>query len=434
MNISELGIIVNHVCELIGLDPDSVGLQSVTKSAQSYISANRIKNLTDFFNGGTDHTSALVKKLLVPETWFFRDNEPFRYLKTVVKERKSTGLFRILSAPCATGEEPYSIALTLIESENPVYFRIDAVDISEEFIETARAGIYTPNSFRSDLNPEHSKYFISDDNKTSRIHPQISAHINFIVMNLLDDGVESRLSSYDAIFCRNLLIYLTRPAREKLLSKLKKLLRPDGILFTGHAEIAWFAQNGFVPVANKKAFACRPAGSDGNSQNLKSTAELVRKSLISRGTGTSPARQTLSVKPAASAQYRRSVVEIDQSVVKTETPPAVTETVKKAAVKVNSLHVIYELADQGNLREAESECKRFLAEHEFSIDGLSLMGKIKHALNDESSALNYFSKAIYLNPNHYDSLVYMSLIYEKLGDKTKSVIFRTRADKAREIR
>lgn len=434
MNIGELGIIVNHVCEVIGLDPDSVGLNSVTKSVESYINANRINNLTGFFHGTADHTSALVKKLLVPETWFFRDSEPFRYLKTVVKERKSSGLFRILSAPCATGEEPYSIALTLIESDNPVYFRIDAVDINEEFIEAAKAGIYTPNSFRTDLNPEYSKYFISDETKNSRIHPQISAHINFFTMNLLEDGIESGLSSYDAIFCRNLLIYLTKPAREKLLSKLKKLLRPDGILFTGHAEIAWFAQNGFVPVSNNKAFACRPAGADGNSANNKNTAELVRRSLINMNTGVQTARQALSVKPLSAVSLRRTAAEADNASARPEITAVKTETIKKPAEPANNLSRIYELADKGSLHEAETECTRFLSEHEFSIDGLSLMGKIKHALNDEDGALNYFSKAIYLNPNHYDSLVYMALIYEKLGDKTKSGIFRSRADKAREIR
>lgn len=199
---------------------------------------------------------SLLEQVLVPETWFFRYPEAYRYLQRHVASRLDPNpyKFRILSVPCSTGEEPYSIAISLTEAGlRPTQFLIDAADISHTALQKARKGEYTGNSFRgTDLTYRNSYFDARSDH--FQLQPRILELVKFFSWNVLQPAPPQLKSNYDVIFCRNLFIYLHRQAQRKMIATLKQLLKADGLLFTGHAEAGPFLSPAFRPLIPMKAF------------------------------------------------------------------------------------------------------------------------------------------------------------------------------------
>ena len=152
----------------------------------------------------------LVEEVVVPETWFFRDQEPFNYLAEYIYQSTkdlSVDIFRILSLPCSTGEEPYSIAMTLLKAGlKPTSFYVDAVDVSGRSLAAAREGVYGQNSFRTKDIQFRDDFF----HKTSAgysLNSMVREKVRFVRGNILQPGFLDSMGRYDVVFCRNLLIY-----------------------------------------------------------------------------------------------------------------------------------------------------------------------------------------------------------------------------------
>ena len=154
--------------------------------------------------------------------------------------QKQSGL-KILSAPCATGEEACSIALSLLESGcSQTQFHIIATDISRHAIKQARSGIFSENAFRSIDETRKNKWFTATATGW-QVAPEIQETVEFLDRNLLQSHTENELiqkaqGPFDLICCRNLLVYFTKPKRDKLIRTLARLLKPDGELVVGAAE------------------------------------------------------------------------------------------------------------------------------------------------------------------------------------------------------
>jgi len=157
-----------------------------------------------------DELQALIETIVVPETWFFRDREPFIFLAQYVN---ATWLaahphdrLQVLSVPCSSGEEPYSIAMTLQSvGLRPARYRIDAMDISPALLRKAKKGVYGPNSFRNSL-LEHYKRYFKPEGTARIVSPEVRAGIRFIHGNIMGPPGFAAEQTYDIIFCRNLLI------------------------------------------------------------------------------------------------------------------------------------------------------------------------------------------------------------------------------------
>lgn len=218
---------------------------------------------------------AFVEGLLVPETWFFRDKEPFTWLDSWLQNVKDSKPFlRILCAPCATGEEAYSIAMTLIDNGwSPQNFKIQAIDLSEKFLEQAKLGHYKEKSFRDTPFKEKPQHFDILEEGIFSVKEHLRQSINFTKGNLANPLFLMDQHPFDVIFLRNVLIYFTEKARGKLLSAIDRLLVPDGILILGHADNISTITDKFQPVGPPRAFAyCRK-----NSEALKYTSSLKNK-------------------------------------------------------------------------------------------------------------------------------------------------------------
>ncbi len=324
--------------------------------------------------------------LAVPETWFFRDSEPFVYLAKFAACAPRP--LRVLSAPCATGEEPYSIAMALLEAGlMPGEFAIDAVDISAQAIAAAQCAVYGKASFRQAMPELTGKYF-EPAGQGYRLREQVSSHVRFRQANLLD-GLEAA-PTYHAIFCRNLLIYLHEEARKAVIAILRSRLSGDGVLFAGHSEVSLFLDAGFRKVEHPRSFACLPAPWEERSPAV---AVPVRVAAV-RERPPAPAKRPAASPPAS--------------------PPPPAEP---------GLEDARSLADRGRLGEAAAICRRLGP----SAEGFCLQGLISQSSDRLAEAEEYFRRALYLDPGHCESLVHMSLLCASRGDAERSAAFRERA-------
>jgi chemotaxis protein methyltransferase CheR len=188
-------------------------------------------------------TNALTTNL----TSFFREAHHFPILAEHARSRKAP--FTVWCAASSTGEEPYSIAMTLCEAFNTLTppVAIVATDIDTHVLETAERGVYA--SERVDkLPPEQLRRFFLKGRGAQadrvRVRPELSQLIRFQPLNLLAakwpiDG------PFDVVFCRNVMIYFDKPTQTKILSRFVPLMKPDGLLFAGHSENFMYISDAF---------------------------------------------------------------------------------------------------------------------------------------------------------------------------------------------
>ncbi|WP_445157856.1 CheR family methyltransferase [Halomonas sp. E14] len=179
-------------------------------------------------------TNALTTNL----TAFFREAHHFPLLAEHV--RKVTGPVRVWSAAASTGEEPYSIAMTLHEAlgSRVADARVVATDIDTEALARARAGIYPLEQVRK-LEEERIRKFFQKGRGPheglARVRPEVASLVEFLPMNLLASTWPVK-GPFDAIFCRNVMIYFDKQTQARILERFAPLLKPDGLLFAGHSE------------------------------------------------------------------------------------------------------------------------------------------------------------------------------------------------------
>jgi len=157
--------------EKIGLNYDSIGRKNVESAVSMHMKKHGMTNEKDYLellSASDKHFEELTQSLLVPETWFFRYSESFAFL-THYAEKYLAGHhhpLHILCIPCSSGEEPYSIAMTLLNSGVPAsLIHIDAADVSGPVLEKARHAVYGSNSFRGGIPENVHHYFLSKDGK-----------------------------------------------------------------------------------------------------------------------------------------------------------------------------------------------------------------------------------------------------------------------------
>jgi chemotaxis protein methyltransferase CheR len=220
---------------------------------------DRIKRYLE--NGGTvPRTSELLPVSLINlvttnETYFEREAHHFdRLIEEILPQLNKLDSYkpiRILSAPCSSGEESYSIALRLSDFLGKLSRSIEiiGIDISEEMIEKARKGVYTPRSVHALSQSILERYFVCE-NGTYRILPLPSISIRFIAGNVFDPMLWKELGEFDVIFSRNMMIYFDSVKNRELLKRFQEHLR--GYLILGHADDHLQAKELFTPLRSER--------------------------------------------------------------------------------------------------------------------------------------------------------------------------------------
>jgi len=416
--------------ETMGLDGASVGSGSIQRVVRLRMKSFGISDTTayrELLSRSRVEWEELVEAVVVTETWFFRDPEAFGVVVEAGRACPPGSNLRILSIPCSSGEEPYSLAIALRDGGvSTDRFRIDAVDLSSRALARARNAVYSKNSFRGKDLTYRDRYFHSAK-EGYVLQPEIRNCVKFLAGNLLNPQFATGHKTYDFIFCRNLLIYFDRRTQQKALEKLGALLAPGGILFVGPAEQPLALEQGFVSANLSKAFACRKAAASQNPDSSHAQAKADEEWKMPSPLPFSPiyapfqtaARENLPFSEARSTNINTDSAAISQS-------PGQPEHLPMAA----DLEMARQLADTGRLEDAAAICERYLDAKSDSAQGWYLMGLIRDAIGDVR-AVDCYRKALYLKPDHYETLLQMALWLQKNGDASRARTYKARAERAR---
>jgi len=176
------------------------------------------------------------------KTDFFREPVHFEYLRDeILPNHQGTGFFKVWSAGCSSGEEPYTISIVLNEHKrvSPNFnFSIYGSDISNKVLTNAAKGVYAESKIALMPVEYKKRYFLKSKDRTNptvRVKPDLQRNLALKHVNLMDSHYDMN-ETFDVIFCRNVLIYFDRVTQEKVINKLCNYLRPGGIFFIGHSE------------------------------------------------------------------------------------------------------------------------------------------------------------------------------------------------------
>ncbi|WP_190285741.1 CheR family methyltransferase [Montanilutibacter psychrotolerans] len=404
--------------QAMGLDASTVGPSVVERAVKTRMAACKRHDLAGYWHfvqESPEERQELIEAVIVPETSFFRDVEVFAALARVFDARWLAAnpgrSLRLLSLPCSSGEEPYTMAIALLDAEFPAnLLRIDAVDISEHSLAKARRGRYGRNSFRGGDVRFRDRHFAHVAGGW-QLSDTVRGHVRFIHGNAMDSTFLPGQAIYDAIFCRNLLIYFDLETQVQVVEVLARLVRQDGLLFVGPAETGLMLNLGFVSAQMPMAFAFRKP--DTRTDTPASQVPAARTATTPR----TPAR----VDAAAAAVPRP----------KPATAPAPSKAATSAPPSPPAgdaaLDAAQRLADGGQFAEAATACEALLKTRGPSTTVLHLLGLVHGANGQPARAEDCFRKALYLEPDHEESLMHLALLLETRGDIAGGRVLRLRA-------
>jgi len=403
--------------EAMGLDASSLVHSAVGRAVLHRQMVCRLdeKSYWGYLRATPAEIQELIEAVVVPETWFFRDKEAFVALSELAMSMllKTPALheIKLLSLPCSSGEEPYSMAVALLENGiPPAKFSVDAIDISKRVLDLAKNAIYGNNSFRGEDIAFRSRHFKPVDGKW-RLDSVVRKKVKFEHGNLFAPDFLPCAELYDFIFCRNVLIYFDKQTQNRAIEVLLRLLRPNGFLFVAPSETGLLPKDKFVSAKIPMAFAFQ-------YQPATITTNPVKETLLPTVSSFAPDKRRHPSVPPKKAIAKLAPTKPAQARFNTEADnePSKNDLLEKAKI----------FANQGRMPEAATSCELYLKNNGTSAEAYCLLGIIMGAGGDNKEALALYRKAIYLDPEHAESLSHLVLVLEKLGDQQGAKLIRER--------
>jgi len=416
MSIEAIKLILE---EKIGLNPESVGDSSIQRAITHRLTQLKITDIIQYHAlllGNSKELRELIEEIIVPETWFFRNKKPFEAFHTIFNQhilpnRNKKKKIRILSIPCSTGEEPYSLAIVLHErGMHPKDVEITAVDISHQAIAKAKRATYTKNAFRDTDDDRVDKYF--DKRGTEyQIIESIQDFVKFKHKNVFMGSLSPHPGYFDVIFCRNLLIYFDYEKQQIVLEKLHRALKTNGALFVGHAEALMVTEQNFSRHDDAQAFSFLKKAYEKNSP--RKTANKSNDSTSNRLT---------IVKDQLSKANRAREILLKKRL---------SAVLKKDPYKDNALSFrpVENLITQQKNEEALGMCKEYLKRDKDSAHGYYLLALLKSKRGENKKAQSLLKKVIYLDQNHKAALMLSLELARQDGDTEATTSFQRRIDR-----
>jgi chemotaxis protein methyltransferase CheR len=452
--------------EWLGFHYDHSRLDSLADVLRERLCASAHSNAVDYVNAlcafrSEGELRALIDRLTVTETYFFRNPDHFRVLAELalpgrIRVQESRRKLRILSAGCASGEEAYSLAI-LVRDQFPQLqswdVRILGIDVNEGMIEKAKAGRYTAWSLRETpaetrdrhFRP-HGREFVLDDS--------IRNSVAFQRVNLVDDHAELwGEASFDVILCRNVIMYLAPLVSKRIIDRMSTALAPGGYLFLGHAETLRGISTEFhlrhthstfyyerregvhvEPTAGRPASASEPFPVTDTlvpASALSTTwfdvigRSFDRVAMLSRApagspsaSGTTPSSTRADVTLPSPAWNRSKAAELVRDERFMEALELVSGLPGDYATdpEARLLRAIL-LTNAGLREEAERVCAELLASDELQAGAHYLMALCRDQAGDRSSATDHDQEALYLDPTFAMARLHLGLMAKRSGDR-----------------
>ncbi|MHB2240743.1 CheR family methyltransferase [Pseudomonas monsensis] len=398
--------------ERIGLDVTSVGPAIIERAVRQRTTLSQAAHSDEYWQllqGSRDEQQALIEAVIVPETWFFRYPESFATLGKLARKRldelNNMRALRILSLPCSTGEEPYSIAMALLDAGlKPHQFKVDGMDVSPLSVDKARRALYGKNSFRGQDLDFRERHFTAEQDG-HRVSDAVREQVRLQAGNVLDPTLLASEPPFDFVFCRNLLIYFDQPTQQQVFAVLKRLTHVDGVLFIGPAEGSLLGRLGMRSIGIPQSFAfSRHNDPAPEPLSLPTPTPL-------------PVRQPLRSPPPPPVRPRpfASVAPLPVSS-KSPNPDAATLLANIAA-----------LANEGKSAEARAACEQFLRSHEPVAQVFYWLGLLSDVAGSALEAQSYYRKALYLEPQHPEALMHLAALLQAQGDSAGARRLQERA-------
>ena len=412
----------------------------------------------------------LARELTVGESYFFRNDEQFRALREValperMRARAMTRTLRILSAGCATGEEAYSIAIAIRElvGENSGWtFDIVAADVNPAVLEKARKGRYSPWSLRGTGDETRRRWF-HERGRELELDQSIRAMVRFEERNLTHPDPQFWApETFDVVFCRNMLMYLTPSAAQSVVDRIAASIARDGFLFLGHAETLRGVSRDFQLLHTHGTFYYRKreGGPDPSRlaeradvrvwdtsaswiETITRSAERVRE-LTERaslgqesgpGSGSTANRQpptatlwnvTAAVDMLRRERYGDALALIDEL-------PAGARRDPDVLILRGVL-----LTHHGELTEAEEVCRQLLSIDDLHAGAHYVMALCREGAGDRAGAADHDQTSAYLDPTFAAPRLHLGLLARRSGDRdaarrelTEALVLLEREDASR---
>jgi chemotaxis protein methyltransferase CheR len=401
----------------------------------------------------SEESRVLAERLTVGETFFFRNADNFRALvERVLPERlhsnRAIRRLRMLSAGCASGEEPYSLAVAAHEAVREAGswdVGVDGIDVNGALIAKAREARYAEWSLRATPEEARRRYF-HRSGRDLLLDPEIQRLVTFEERNLVDaDPLFWQRPKYDVVFCRNVLMYLTPDAMREVVGRLCQVLLPGGYLFLGHAEtLRGLSQNFHLCHTHGTFYYRRRAGVDSSVSGpeapcdevvellpavLRSTTSWVdairRSSERIAALAGGPARVTPGAPPANGpppvpvdrASDLRRVLEAMQAERFAEALELLTALPADAERTPEALLVrAVLLTNSGRLGEAEMVCDRLLAVDDLNAGAHYVMALCREHAGDAARAIDHDQIAIHLDAGFAMPHLHLGLVAKRTGD------------------
>jgi chemotaxis protein methyltransferase WspC len=416
----------------IGLQADTLGKDAVVDAARRRMSERGVRDpvaYVQLLTSTPEELQALIEAVVVSETWFFREPASYALLRERLAAKSVTGPVQVLCIPCATGEEPYSVVMTLLAcGYAPERIEVHGVDVSRNALRVAAAGRYGRNSFRGQMDG-HGKHFEELDG-VFQLSATVRRAVHFQLGNVLDPKLFAGVK-FHAVFCRNLLIYLDRPSRGQALENLQRMLRPEGVLFVGHSEAGDVAAHGLTRTGDPRSFAFLPGSGKLAPRSAPTDPTVLNVSVSAAAVGARAASaQRSSIR--SSSQPLRGLARKAPSVRPRSLRPGSLRPGRQGSMPGEDLLAQARLlADSGALSEAIATCERALLYCPRDADLYSLLGIVQRATGDVRGARVSFMKAVELDGEHHEALFHLGLLCESEGDLTGARYYRGRAQASR---
>jgi len=418
-------------------------LQKISDELRLSSDLSAIKMWLDKKSFSPEETNTLAKHLTIGETYFFREKAALKLftekiIPDLINKSANEGKpIKIWSAGCSSGEEPYTLAMLLKETNlnlKSLNISILATDLNVNALEKAIKGIYSEWSFRETANEIKEKY-LTKHNKHYLINEEIREMVDFQQLNLAKanfPAATNQTHQIDVIFCRNVLMYFWPETAKAIAAKFYQALNPYGWLITSQVELI----DDYFSVFVRESYANgifyqkkdKPLAFEVN--NVKQSVLIAKPNKRLKPKKVQTARQIgLNIKSEKSSTVVAIPNSIKPETAARQTPEQLYEAANYAACidscreklkneqdnKAIRLLLVKSLANAGQLKQAAEEAEKLLETDAINPEFLNILANVLMELEEWEEAKNYLTKSLYINPNSLAIHFNMGYVYQKLG-------------------